>query len=107
VAKVVEPAVGKAILLQGALEGPGDGRRIEWRAPVCWRGRCIFESRPAYSLSSTPSGTSIIHVAEGGFAGPLGFLDLLFWPVARRERVRTVDALEASFRGDDPTAASD
>jgi hypothetical protein len=81
--------------------------RVAFHLTLRWRGWRIFQSRPAHTLASTRSGTSIIHVAEGAFVGPLRLLDSLFWPLARRERVQTIDALEASFQGDGPTAASD
>lgn len=91
-----------------------DGRVSEYDPPTrlafhqtrSWRGRRIFESRPSYTLASTASGTSIVHVAEGGFVGLLGIMDPLFRWLARRERIRTVDALELSLLRDGLTSAT-
>jgi uncharacterized protein YndB with AHSA1/START domain len=80
--------------------------KVAFRQILSWRGRRIFESRPGYTLSSTASGTLVVHVAEGGFVGLLAILDSLFWPLARRERVQTVDALEASLQVDGESAGS-
>lgn len=83
--------------LEGRVSEFDPPARVAFHQVLRWRGRRVFESRPGYTLSSTASGTSIVHVAEGGFVGLLASLDPLFRPLARRERVRTVEALAASF----------
>jgi uncharacterized protein YndB with AHSA1/START domain len=71
--------------------------RIAFHQVLRRHDEVVFDSRPSYELEATAEGTMVRHHAEGELHGALRLLEPIVRLMARRERTRTLDALQASF----------
>ncbi len=73
--------------------------RISFLQRLRWGGVDVFESRPAYTLTSRNDQTHVVHEGVGRFFGVFRVLDPIGRLMADRERSRVVDALKQSLEG--------
>lgn len=72
--------------------------RVVFRETLRWLGRTVMDARMEYVLRPAAAGrTEVHHVAEGALRGGFGLAEPVVAMLARRERLRTMDALKRSL----------